>query len=260
MKTCALLSMMLLLTGCPEAPEHVKTANPGDAPGGADEGGPGQGPGNTPGAPPSGGDGPAGMTVADMKYTQEALAEMDAVSVSGELSCSTDGEYWVYIFPPPPGPDEDIDDSEPLAAIAGVKLDAPGDFSFKAPKGASGMLLAFQDLDADGVQKPGEPLFIGNDNQALDLSADNKDMSIDCDKHAVGMGGGPPPGTDAPPNDQPTEGDAPGEGDGEAGKAGKGKAGKAGKADGAEGAAGDLPPDGAAGPPPDGAEAPAEGE
>jgi len=250
MKTCALLSMMLLLAGCPEAPEHVKTANPGDAPGDAGgEGGPGQGPGNTAGAPPAGGEGgPAGMTVADMKYTQEALGELEAVTVSGELACDTAGEYWVYIFPPPPGPDEDIDDSEPLTAIAGVKLDAPGDFSFKAPKGASGMLLAFQDLDGDGVQKPGEPLFIGNDNQALDLGDDNKGMSIDCDKHAVGMGGGPPPGTDAPPSDQPT--------DGEAG----GGAGDAPPGDDGAPPAGDLPPDGAAGPPPDGAPAEGEGE
>ncbi len=195
MKRCALLLAALILSGCPEAPEHVKTADPGGAPGGQGGGQGGPGMEGEAGPPPDGGaGGPAGVNIAeDMKYSQETLAESeDTLSVSGELVCSSDGPYWVYLFPPPPSPDDVAADQEPVGPVTGIKLAAAGPFSFKAPKGGTAMLLAFQDQNDDGIQKPGEPLFIGNDGQPITLGEDISGAVLDCDKNAVGLGGGPP--------------------------------------------------------------------
>jgi hypothetical protein len=211
----------------PAAPARAAAAGAPGGPGGGGGGG-----GGGAGGGPVGG----GLKIAEsMQNSQEDLASnADAITVSGELTCPDDGPYWVYLFPPPPGPDDDQPDA-PLGAISGIKLADAGDFSFKAPKGGTAMLLAFRDGDDDGVQKPGEPPFIGNDGEAVDLEGDVSDLEIDCEKNVVGMGGGPPPGAD-------------GAGGGEGGDKAGGEAGE-----------GELPPpDGAAGPPPDGAPPPEE--
>ncbi len=198
----------LLATGCPDAPSDLEgggapgnpTPNAGDAPDGM------MGP-------------PPNMAKDEPGISQESLAEdPDAVTLSGTLVCeSGDGPFRIRLFVPPPeegGPTDEEADASPPGPLVLIELEAPGEFSLKAPKSPALKLLAYLDADKSGAPTPDEAQFSTEDGKALNLTESISGLLLDCSKalpSPAPMPAAQPPGVEgaAPPEGAPAEGAAP---------------------------------------------------
>ena len=164
----------LLATGCPDAPSDLEgggapgnpTPNAGDAPDGM------MGP-------------PPNMAKDEPGISQESLAEdPDAVTLSGTLVCeSGDGPFRIRLFVPPPeegGPTDEEADASPPGPLVLIELEAPGEFSLKAPKSPALKLLAYLDADKSGAPTPDEAQFSTEDGKALNLTESISGLLLDC--------------------------------------------------------------------------------
>ena len=242
----------LCLTACPEAPQ--------DLPGGENEGA---------GAPatPSGQVGSPGTpsaaapsidaTMDEPKHSQSDLKDSpDAIKIAGVIRCEDgDGPFRVRVFVPPPsegGPEQETDGSPP-GPLAAESFDETGPFEMYTPKGAALKLLAYEDMDENGVPTPEETQFgtVGGDN--LDLSQSRTDIVLDCSASApvpdpipAKIGDESSSGPAAPPDEAVPPADGPAAEPTEGGPVGPPP----------EGAPVGPPPEGApVGPPPEGAPA-----
>ena len=251
-----------LLVACPESPPDVDEggAGAGAGPAGAPVGGaPGgaAGDGGSAAPPPAGGAGGGGGTAPELdpemenpQHSQEDLAsDSDAATVTGTIVCDDgEGPYRLRLFVPPPdlgGPEADEETSGPPSPLVNVEIEDAGAFSFKTPKADALVVLAYEDLDENGLPTLEEPQFGPLQGNPVPFSGDVSDLTLDCSKplpapeprmDTVAAGGeegapagGPP--VDAVPaaadGTPPVEGGPPPEGE-------------------------MLPPDGAQGPPPAG--------
>jgi len=225
------------LTACPEAPEDLA-------------GGEGQNPGGAPAtpsgtAPPPGEPGEAPSIDASMdepQYAQEDLKDSpDAVKVSGTIRCDDgNGPYRVRVFVPPPfeGGPEETNEGQPPGPLAAETFASAGPFELFTPKGSALKLLAYEDVDENGVPTQTETQFGTVDGQNLDLTENRADVLLDCSVAApipepipanVTDDGSTGPAT-PPPDAPPADAGAP-----------------------ADGAEGPPPEGGPQGPPPEGA-------
>ncbi len=263
-----MLFALTLMLGCPEPPSEAGGQGDPGTPMGAGAGQPGQpglpGEGAGQGPAPEAGPGPGGGAGGPPAYnnevanTQEALAsQADAITISGGLTCATSmGPFVVHVFPPPPKGKAGEINNEPPQPVAGITLKEPGQFSFKAPKGTIGMVLAFDDADENNMPSDAG-IFFANSGQPVDLSEDLS-VALDCAQVAPPLDGdAAPEGPATPP--EPME--APVAPEGEGGEMGPppegGEMGAPGG--GAEGGPVGPPPEGGAptppeGPPPEGGE------
>ena len=240
------------LTACPEAPEDLAG---GEA---QNQGGSPATPSGT--APPPGEPGEAPAIDASMdepQYAQEDLKDSpDAVKVSGTIRCDDgNGPYRIRVFVPPPseGGPEEKSDGQPPGPLAAETFAEAGPFEMFTPKGEALKLLAYEDVDENGVPTQTETQFGTVDGQNLDLTENRADILLDCSVAApipepipanVADDGSTGPAT--PPPEAPPAG-AEGPGDGPEGPPPEG------------GAPAGPPPEGAPeGPPPEGAPPAAE--
>lgn len=220
-----MLIALALFLGCPEPPAEVGANN---GAGGTPMGNPDNN-GVTPppeGATPGPADGPGAPPPYDpeIELTQEALKDLDHVTITGELICeNAEGPYVIHLFPPPPeGEEGAIEEGPPPRPLSGAKVEKAGEFSFMAPKGGTGMVLGFVDTDNDNI--PSEAgIFFANKSMPISLEADTT-VKLDCSESAppvaempAGEGATPPPGGEMPPpppaGGEPPAGEAPGAGE-----------------------------------------------
>lgn len=258
-----------LLVACPESPPDVDDAGvgagagpAGAAPGGG-PGGPGGGTAGPPAAgtgaaPPPGGAGGGGSApemdpeMENPQHTQEALAsDSSAVNVAGTLICDDgDGPYRVRLFVPPPdqgGPEEGEDSAGPPSPLVNVEIVKSGPFTFRSPKADALVVLAYEDLDSNGLPTLEEPQFGPLRGNPVAVKGDVSDLTLDCSKPLPApeprMDTMPPPSGDVAPDGGPPVDAVPAATDGPP------------PADDAL-----LPADGAQGPPPDGMQGPPPGD
>jgi hypothetical protein len=194
----------------------------------------------------------------DPQHAQEDLAnDPDAATVTGTITCDDgDGPYRIRLFVPPPdlgGPEEEGSGGPPSPLI-NIEVEDAGKFSFKTPKGDALVVLAYEDLDENGLPTLEEPQFGPLQGNPVPVKGDVSGLILDCSKPlpapaprmdtVVAPGGA----GDALPADAP-------DGGGPAIEGGPGPEG--GPA--AEGGP-MLPPDGGELPPPDGANPPPQGD
>jgi len=171
---------LFALTACIEPPGESPNT-PGGAPGGTPDGVPGQ-PGE-PGEGPGGGgsDGPppgeAPAWSTEVETAQDDFGE-DAVTLSGELSCSEgSGPFHVYVMPPPPE-DGDAPDEGPPVAVTSTEVEGPGAFTIKVPPALEVVVLGFEDADADDAPAEGG-IFFHDDGAKLGTDSGTA-LALDC--------------------------------------------------------------------------------
>ena len=176
------LILVFGLTACPEAPEDLaggEGQNAGNAPA-TPSGTPG-----TPGVPGTPGEAPAiDASMDEPKHTQDDLKDSpDAVKISGVIRCEDgNGPYRIRVFVPPPsegGPEQQAE-GEPPGPLAAATFDSTGDFEMYTPKGSALKLLAYEDVDENGVPTQTETQFGTVDGANLDMSASRNDIVLDC--------------------------------------------------------------------------------
>jgi len=251
-----------LLIACPESPPDVDEG--GTAAGGGPAGAPAGGPAGAPGEggnaspPPAGGAGGGGTApeldpeMENPQHSQEDLVnDSDAATVTGSIVCDDgEGPYRLRLFVPPPdlgGPDAGEETAGPPSPLVNVEIEDAGAFSFKSPKADALVVLAYEDLDENGLPTLEEPQFGPLQGNPVPFASDVSDLTLDCSKPLPApeprMDTVAAPGGDAAPDGGPpvdavpaaTDGPPPAEGE-------------------------MLPPDGAQGPPPDGAAGPPPGD
>lgn len=193
---------LLLSCGSADAPPPELTAPEGGAKGPAV------------GQPPAGGpQGEGGATELEVptepSFTQEALAAEGGVKLTGTLSCPEGrGPFVVQVFPPPPEQGGAEKSDGPAGPVVKLALTEAGPFTLMAPKGASGVIVGFEDGDGNGAPTPGEPLFFegGGGPQVVEFKADRTGLDVNCEATMGGPGQGGP-GSKVPPT--PKGGDGP---------------------------------------------------
>jgi len=204
------------------------------------------------------------------QHSQEELADdSDAASVTGSIVCDDgEGPYRLRLFVPPPdlgGPDAGEETAGPPSPLVNVEIEDAGDFSFRSPKADALVVLAYEDLDENGLPTLEEPQFGPLQGNPVPFSTDVTDLVLDCSKplpapeprmDTVSSGGGDAPPAGGPPVDAvpaATDGPPPGVGQTQEG-------GEMLPPDGALSPTpgGGPPPGGEAGPPPGGGETPGD--
>ncbi|MCP4810133.1 MAG: hypothetical protein GY913_24610 [Proteobacteria bacterium] len=246
--------LLSILLGCPEPPANT-TNGPGGAPPGGEAGAPGPGAGgatggNAAGPPGEGGGPPGGGPDMNFEPLMEQAAIVDGQTYSGVLVCEDgEGPWRIGLLPPPPSPDEAMEEAEPdedggIQIITAIDVAEAGAWTMVGPADISAIPVAYV-ADEDG--EPDGPLFFpslveeaqgepGDTPEPQDMT----DLTLDCESVVGGTGGEAAPLGEG-------EGATPGEGEGDGdGAAGGGPLGG--------GPEGGPPPGGEVGGPPPGGE------
>lgn len=221
-----------MLVACPESPPDVDQAGaaPGATPGGAPAGGPAApaANGNAPAAS-NGGSGAGGVApeldpeMENPQHSQEDLVnDTEAVTVRGSLICDDgDGPYRLRLFVPPPdqgGPETTEEEAGPPSPLINVELKDAGAFSFRTPPGEALVVLAYEDLDGNGLPTLEEPQFGPLDGNPMPFTADVTGLALDCSKPLPApeprMDTVTPAGNEDAPSDGPPVDEVPAANDG----------------------------------------------
>ncbi len=195
---------LFALTACIEPPGESPNT-PGGAPGqpgepGGVPGQPGEGPGagGSDGPPP--GEVPAWST--EVETDQDDFGD-DAVSLSGEISCSEgSGPFYVYVMPPPPEEGDEPDEGPPVA-VTSTEIEGPGAFTIKVPPAREVVVLGFEDADADEAPAEGG-IFFHDDGAKLGTDSGTA-LSLDCLNLAPAPAGSEIPGDALEPGTLPED-------------------------------------------------------